>query len=58
MNLGAEARLEAGGFVRGCCHCPDELYDILEKEAEWTDLVTTWMGGERVGEEQCSGFEE
>lgn len=34
------ARLETDGSVRGY---PDELHEVLEKEAEWTDLVTIWM---------------
>ena len=38
-------QLETVGFVRGCCHHGDELYDILEKKAELTDLETTWGVG-------------
>ena len=42
-------QLQIVGFVRGCCHHRDELYDILEKEEELTDLVTVWGVGRECG---------
>lgn len=47
MNLGAGARLEADGSIMDCCHGPGELHDALEKKAQWTELVTIWLWGQR-----------
>ena len=43
MNLGAGARLEADGPIRGCCHSPGKLQEAQEKGAEETGLVEIWM---------------
>lgn len=53
-DLRVGARVETDGTVRGC---RGELHEVLEEEAEWTDLVTIWMKG-RGGLRTVSEFEE